>query len=233
MKATKIVASASLLAIAGYAQDAKAEISTEQVKEYLRQTICYQDWHKAVEATSLLIAMPDITPEHRQQLVDWRRSFSNYADTATKFESLPNCEGVAIPVKVEAFEDNRAPADFNWEAEIAKISQNAPVRPRFANTPAQIVLSPAASLTVTQVSNQGNVVYGTIQNNTDAVHRDIEVYATVSDSNGQFYSRRHIHSGLINPGSKVEVPVIIPVPGDTNRLMNPSFTVRSSSPTLR
>lgn len=94
MKATKIVAGASLLAIAGYAQDAKAEVSTERVRDYLKQATCLQEWDKAAVASGLLIASESITPEHRQQLVDWRYRFSDYAANDTQFERIPNCEGV-------------------------------------------------------------------------------------------------------------------------------------------
>ncbi|MEM8810018.1 MAG: hypothetical protein AAGF01_28710, partial [Cyanobacteria bacterium P01_G01_bin.38] len=66
-------------------------------KEDLRQAICYQDWNKASEVASLMIASSAITPEYRQNLVDWRYRFSNYADTNTKFERIPNCQGVAPP----------------------------------------------------------------------------------------------------------------------------------------
>ncbi|MEM8810171.1 MAG: hypothetical protein AAGF01_29475, partial [Cyanobacteria bacterium P01_G01_bin.38] len=83
MKVSKIVACASLLAVAGHAKAAQAEVpydqvkSLEQTKEDLRQAICYQDWNKASEVASLMIASSAITPEYRQNLVDWRYRFSN------------------------------------------------------------------------------------------------------------------------------------------------------------
>jgi hypothetical protein len=98
MKAYRVVACASLLAVAGNARAAKADVSTEKVKADLRQAICYQDWDKAAETASLLLASSTITPEYRQTLVDWRYRFSNYAATNTKFDQIPNCEGVARPV---------------------------------------------------------------------------------------------------------------------------------------
>ncbi|MEO0455857.1 MAG: hypothetical protein AAF152_04640 [Cyanobacteria bacterium P01_A01_bin.114] len=103
MKVSRIVACASLLAVAGQAKAAQAEVpydqvkSVDQAKEELRQAICYQDWNKASEIASLIIASSAITPEYRQSLVDWRYRFSNYSDTRTKFERIPNCEGVAPP----------------------------------------------------------------------------------------------------------------------------------------
>ncbi|MEO1400854.1 MAG: hypothetical protein AAFV72_06310 [Cyanobacteria bacterium J06635_1] len=103
MKVSKIVACASLLAVAGHAKAAQAEVpydqikSVDQAKEDLRQAICYQDWNKALEIASLIIASSAITPEYRQNLVDWRYRFSNYSDTNTKFDNIPNCAGVAPP----------------------------------------------------------------------------------------------------------------------------------------
>lgn len=102
MKAYRVVACASLLAVAGNAGAAKAEvsseISTDKIKADLRQAICYQDWDKAAETASLLIASATITPEYRQTLVDWRHRFSNYASANTKFDHIPDCEGIARSV---------------------------------------------------------------------------------------------------------------------------------------
>jgi hypothetical protein len=105
MKTRDFVAYASLLALAGMAaqaQEAEAAFSDEQVKEALRESICLQDWDKAVAMSGLLIASDNITPEHRQTLVDWRHRFSNYAASQTKFDKIPNCDGIVTPVAVVA-----------------------------------------------------------------------------------------------------------------------------------
>ena len=97
----------SLLAVAGTAatpKSAAAATSSDNVKEDLKRAICFQDWDRAVELSSHLIASPSITPEHRQTLVSWRHRFSNYATSQTKFNTVPNCEGVGpspIDIKVQ------------------------------------------------------------------------------------------------------------------------------------
>jgi hypothetical protein len=101
MRTRKIVACASLLAVAGTANNTKATHAaslTDQTKEELRRAICFQDWNKAVEMTSLLMATPTITLEHRQTLVTWRSRFSNYALANTRFNRIPNCQAVEPPV---------------------------------------------------------------------------------------------------------------------------------------
>ena len=97
----------SLLAVAGTATTAKsaaAATSSDSVKEDLKQAVCFQDWDRAVELSSHLIASPSITPEHRQTLVNWRHRFSKYATSQTKFNTIPNCEGVRpspVDIKVQ------------------------------------------------------------------------------------------------------------------------------------
>ncbi|NEQ54200.1 MAG: hypothetical protein F6K11_29400, partial [Leptolyngbya sp. SIO3F4] len=73
------------------AEDAVA-YSTESLKAGLQTAICTQDWVKAVDLSGNLIAAEEITPEHRQTLVDWRHRFSSYAKNQVKFDSMPNCE---------------------------------------------------------------------------------------------------------------------------------------------
>lgn len=113
MKPPKIVAYASLLAVAGTTantQNAEAtSFSDETLKSDLKQAICFQDWHKAAELSSQLIASPGITPDHREELIDWRYRFSDYAMEGRKFDTIPNCESVqrlAIEIKVQSSQES-------------------------------------------------------------------------------------------------------------------------------
>ena len=101
MKSPVVLASL-LVVVPATAKNANAAISGEQVKDELRRAICFQDWDKATDLSSDLIASPTITPEHRHTLVDWRYRFSDYATDKTQFSEIPNCEGVeAEPVEIE------------------------------------------------------------------------------------------------------------------------------------
>ena len=232
-------------ALASTATAAKANVMTpqqvNQVKADLRLAICTQNWQKAVDYSSLLMASSAITPEHRQELVDWRQRFSNYAATSKQFESVPSCENVRVPVPVKRFEENRARGDFNWRTETARISQSEPLvtaRPRFvttANATGNESNVSANGLTVTDFYNSGSTVYGTVQNNTNTVYRNVRVQASVQDrGTGLRYSAYHTHDGVINPGSKIRIPVTIPStlnhsePG--HNLYDPDFSVYSSTP---
>ncbi len=96
MKATPILACASLLAVVGPGTAAKATvISDNQIKADLKAAICEQDWQDAITFSSRLMASSTITPEHRQELVTWRHRFSQYAAGGTYFDHIPNCEGYA------------------------------------------------------------------------------------------------------------------------------------------
>lgn len=97
MKGTPLLACASLLAVAGYSTAAKATtvISDNQIKADLKASICEQNWQNAITFSSRLMTSSTITPEHRQELVNWRHRFSQYAASGTYFDYIPNCEGYA------------------------------------------------------------------------------------------------------------------------------------------
>jgi hypothetical protein len=89
-----MLACASLLAVAGYGTAAKATVvSDNQIKSDLKAAVCEQNWQDAIAFSSHLMASSTITPEHRQELVNWRQRFSQYAAGRTYFDSIPNCEG--------------------------------------------------------------------------------------------------------------------------------------------
>ncbi|NEQ53863.1 MAG: hypothetical protein F6K11_27655 [Leptolyngbya sp. SIO3F4] len=77
--------------------------STESVQAELLNAICAQDWDKASDLSGNLIASPEITPEHRQILVDWRYRFSSYSNKQIKFDSVPNCKG-ATEIEVQPYQ---------------------------------------------------------------------------------------------------------------------------------
>lgn len=101
MKIPYVLTCASLLAVAG-GQQAMAATSPgdELVKASLRQAICQQDWPTAITLSSRLIASGNITPDYRQQLVDWRYRFSQYDASHTYFDQIPHCEGVSARLAV-------------------------------------------------------------------------------------------------------------------------------------
>ena len=105
------VALASLLAVASTATTAKSAVAATpdaSIKKDLKQAICLQDWNKAVELSSNLIASSTITPEYRQTLVDWRHRFSDYARDKTSFDKIPDCEGAqqrSVDIKVQSYQE--------------------------------------------------------------------------------------------------------------------------------
>lgn len=93
MKPTPLIAWASLLAVAGHGAAAEAApvLSDEAIKADLKDSICTQDWKAAIQHSGRLMASATITPEHRQELVNWRYRFSQYAASGTLFAEIPTC----------------------------------------------------------------------------------------------------------------------------------------------
>ncbi|MEL6138708.1 MAG: hypothetical protein AAFR42_15020, partial [Cyanobacteria bacterium J06628_6] len=67
--------------------------------------VCRQDWTEAERQASILMALPSVTPELRQDLVDLRRQYVLYAADQTQFDSVPGCEGVTLPIESANSED--------------------------------------------------------------------------------------------------------------------------------
>jgi hypothetical protein len=95
MKTPTLIACTSLMAVATTAGEAQAQTPVELAKTDLEQAICAQDWRKASDSASVLIASPTIAPEERQSLVDWRHRFARYEAAGTQFESIPNCDRIS------------------------------------------------------------------------------------------------------------------------------------------
>ncbi|MEL7505460.1 MAG: hypothetical protein AAFN18_23675 [Cyanobacteria bacterium J06554_6] len=69
-------------------------ISQSEAEDLLREAICLQDWNEAEFAASVLIAQSTVSNPYRSELMSWRSRFSDYRIADTKFDEIPNCEGV-------------------------------------------------------------------------------------------------------------------------------------------
>ena len=99
MKLVPVAAPLLAITIVPAIADSAVAYPTEGIKDGLKVAICAQDWDEAINLSGNLIASSEITPEHRQTLVDWRHRFSDYAKNHIKFDSVPNCEGIQIGVQ--------------------------------------------------------------------------------------------------------------------------------------
>ena len=62
--------------------------------------------------------------------------------------------------------------------------------------------------------HQGNVVYGTLVNNTGTTVSDVQILASLYDSSVGFaHAAQYTYDGVIFPGGRVEVPVTVEAVG--------------------
>ncbi|MBT9316466.1 hypothetical protein [Leptothoe spongobia] len=151
----------SLLALAGTAataESADAAISDVVIQEDLKQAVCSKDWYKAIEVSSKLITSPTITPDYRQQLLDWRRQFYTHIQGGTKADAIPGCAEFKA-----ALADTKTPAFQGPEPRFSKKKATTS-----GKTVAPFPLDPVAALTdiwTVGVRIEGNNIKGTIFNN--------------------------------------------------------------------
>ena len=110
MKLVPVAAPLLAVTIVPTIADSAAAYPTESIKDGLKAAICAQDWDQAISLSGNLIASSEITPEHRQTLVDWRHRFSNYAKGQVKFDNMPNCQRVqrsATEIRVTPYQAPR------------------------------------------------------------------------------------------------------------------------------
>ena len=146
----------SLLALAGTVATAeRADAATVDIKEELREAVCFQDWYKAIEISSSLIASPKITPNDRQTLLNWRRQFYTYAKGDPQTNKILNCKGVKAP-----------PRQFQSASPAPRFSTNtAAVSSRTIATTPSSPLHTLADLWTVGVRVEGNNIKGTVFNN--------------------------------------------------------------------
>lgn len=210
----------------------------DQVASDHQIAVCRQDWTEAERQASILMALPSVTPELRQDLVDLRRQYVLYAADQTQFDSVPGCEGVTLPIESANSEDEPPLAPLGGEtfdsfppplsALEAESGSGIPTPP--SNDVIVITGDTSAPLTIANVYHRGSVVYGTIVNNTGQAYRDIQILASLYDSGAGFaHSAQYTYRGAINPGARVEIPVTIQGTGYYSEpgyiLTNPQFEI--------
>ncbi|MEM7795880.1 MAG: hypothetical protein AAF579_15680 [Cyanobacteria bacterium P01_C01_bin.118] len=163
--------------------------SVESIKAGLKVAICTQDWGKAEELSSNLIASSAITPEHRQSLVDWRHRFSDYSKGQVKFDSVPNCEGVqpkAVEVRVQAYQTPiprfsgssrvaTSPCYMEMRGVVTNLSHMCGTGESEPVVAAVSTESRRADLTTLYVRQVGNTVQGTLWNTGEAPANNIRL----------------------------------------------------------
>lgn len=125
----------------------------------LREAVCLNDWHRSVNLISPLIGSATITPEHRQDLVEFSHQLQTWRATRAEVSNIPNCE------RVEQAQDHR-------------ISTNIPV-----SLPPSVPLNFAAALQ--SVETMRSLPQGSIRYQSPQGYEFNSQDCWMIDSNGQ------------------------------------------------
>jgi hypothetical protein len=70
-------------------------VSVQQLYASMQGAVCQNDWNQALRVLSSLIGSPDITPDYRLQLVQFRHQLEEWRASRSIVEAIPNCRGIA------------------------------------------------------------------------------------------------------------------------------------------
>lgn len=150
----------SLLALAGAAataESADAAISDVDIKEDLREAICFQEWYTAIELSSKLISSPTVSPDYQQKLLDWRHRFYDHINGEPKQGEMVSCEGLTpSPVKAQV---------QPYQGPEPRFSNDRITSPTKTTTASSAPVSILANLWTVGVRVDGNSIKGTVLNN--------------------------------------------------------------------
>ena len=227
-----------LLPVAALANTALPNI--DQVVSDHQIAVCQQDWDEAERQVSVLMALPSVTPALRQELVDLRQQYVLYKAHGTQLETAASCADVVVEPSVnEASEAPLAPLGFGntFDGPPPPLSSlgttggsGIPVPTAQDSGTIVIASSTVSPLTVSGIYHRGNVVYGTLVNNTGSTVRDVQILASLFDSGVGFaHSAQYTYSGTIFPGGRVEVAIPVEGAGGYGEpggfLSNPQFEI--------
>ncbi|MEO1591110.1 MAG: hypothetical protein AAFU71_07440 [Cyanobacteria bacterium J06632_22] len=200
------------------------EPNIDQVVADHQVAVCRQDWAEAERQVSVLMALYSVTPELRQELVALRQQYVLYRANDTQFDTVPGCASVVLPV--EPVVEDEAPLvplgsgfdnSFNNSfdgpppplSSLGSVSRGGIPVPPASNT-VVIAGDGASTVTITRVYHRGNVVYGTLVNNTGRTVQGVQLLASLYDSGVGFaHAAQYAYEGAIGPGGRVEVPILI------------------------
>jgi hypothetical protein len=70
-------------------------VSVQQLYASMQGAVCQNDWNQALQVLNSMIGSPDITPDYRQQLVQFRHQLEEWRASRSIVEAIPNCQGIA------------------------------------------------------------------------------------------------------------------------------------------
>jgi len=80
------------------AAQSPVNLRAEELYRNLQLSVCSNDWNGALRAIAPLIASAGITPESRQQLIEYRRQLEDLRAVRAVYVNLPSCQSSAQPI---------------------------------------------------------------------------------------------------------------------------------------
>lgn len=71
---------------------AMATLPRTTLQWQLKTAVCLNDWATAIDRTSALMALPEISTQSRQELVNFRRDLQRYQQENLEIQGIPGCE---------------------------------------------------------------------------------------------------------------------------------------------
>ena len=184
----------SLLALVGATvESANAAIADVEIPEELKEAVCFQDWYKAIELSTQLIASPTITPDHRQTLLDIRHHFYGAVKGDPKADELLSCTTA--------------------QSESTQLNTPLGPTPRFSTYTAPATPSTSSKLWPVGMRIEGNSIKGTMLNNGWTTFKNVTLTIR-SQQNDQTDTIKTIGIEAIDPWSETDfVATFSNVPG--------------------
>jgi hypothetical protein len=78
-------------------------IGVQQLYASMQAAVCQNDWNRALRSLNALVGSPQISPDYRQQLVNFRHQLEEWRASRSRVEDISTCRSVAVvPVPEEA-----------------------------------------------------------------------------------------------------------------------------------
>lgn len=108
------------------ASEGKA-VSMAELDLPLQQAICVNDWNRAIILMGPLIGDPEITPQHREELLNFRHRLQDWQASSAKAANIAPCENIPV-AQEKSIEFSVPPGPLNFEGAMRSLQQQRSLR---------------------------------------------------------------------------------------------------------
>lgn len=96
----------------GFADPGQA-FAVSELDDSLKNLVCQNQWQASIQALGPQIGNPNISPEYRQELIEFRHQLQDWQAARANVSGISGCEGVTASVDEPTIEYSvSAPLDF-------------------------------------------------------------------------------------------------------------------------